>query len=157
MLAKRRWQPEGLGMRGGSKMSHPEGWCRGVETGSSWRCSMEGQEAAEAWGRDHPRDISTRIVISTCFSFQWFWIRALLLLSVGLHPAGDAGPCCPVTSISRGCKFPVLQPSRHVNLCILCASCQILLEVLLSRKVLFQVYSLGGLEEIFSSFTELNV
>ena len=29
------------------------------ETGSSWRCSMEGQEAADAWARDLPRAIST--------------------------------------------------------------------------------------------------
>lgn len=109
------------------------------ETGSSWRCSMEGQEGAGAWGRDLPRAVSTWIVISTRLSFQWFCTRALLLPSVGLQPADDAGPCYPVSLNFCGCTFPIFfHPFYCGNLCILSVCCQVLLEVSLIHKDLFK-------------------
>lgn len=132
-------QPRGLGIggAGGSKNQPPKGWCRGVW--DSWRCSMEGQEGAGAWGKDLPRAVSTWIVISTRFSFQWFCTRALLLPSVGLQPAADAGPCYPVSLNFCGRTFPnFFQPFYCGNLCILSVCCQVLLEVSLIHKDLFK-------------------
>lgn len=131
---------QGTGLGGaGSKISPQRDGAGEFETGSSWRCSMEGQEGAGARGRDLPRAVSTWIVISTGFSFQWFCTRALLLPSVGLQPADDAGPGYPVSLNFCGRTFPIFfQPFYCGNLCILSVCCQVLLEVSLIHKDLFK-------------------
>lgn len=139
VLANRCWQPRGLGLGGGSKTNHPRGWCGGVETlgGASWKGqrqqslrveTSQGTFQPELFQRASPFSGSA---LGLCCSCLWVCTRLVMLGPAALSPQ---------SSVDANSLF--FQPSCCGNLCILCACCQILLEISLSRKDLFQVYSL---------------
>lgn len=125
-----------VGTQGGgeNQISHPKGWLRGVWDKSFLEVLLEGQEAA-GLGVEFSQGPSPSELFQPGSPFSSY--KALLLLSVSLHPADSVWALLPSHPELLWCKFPIFQPTYY-NLCVLSLCCQVLLEILVICKDLFK-------------------